>query len=286
MRHQQHIIAHVRGSKTKISHQTVPSDSQSDRRGSGWSIRLGDVRCDWNDDWSLQRPQCFLVSGSSDTPLRVLEITVILITHFFERRLVVHRDNASSAGITIFILLTLSYLAHIVAWGMFQVMSLYHCVRCDTRTPSSTNILSICCRAVPVHRCVWATSCKSCLTSRLPQRACRAILANAADVSICGCTPESLVLFVLNALTNRLCLCFALLCPAVAPPIAFFYLGLLYENNITRGDWMEDESGEKLTTAFSDFYGSMKVVPFLGRSFNTFFPVTRYFPVPLAAVDA
>ena len=36
-------------------------------------------------------------------------------------RTVVHRENASSAGITIFILLTLGYLAYIVAWGMFQV---------------------------------------------------------------------------------------------------------------------------------------------------------------------
>jgi hypothetical protein len=36
---------------------------------------------------------------------------------------------------------------------------------------------------------------------------------------------------------------------------------------------MDGENGDRLTTAFSSFYGSMRVVPFLGRSFNTFFPV-------------
>lgn len=58
----------------------------------------------------------------------------------------------------------------------------------------------------------------------------------------------------------------------LASPLAFFYLGWIHENQIIGGEFENSSSGESLYTAFSRFY-KIQVVPIMGNSFNTFFPI-------------
>lgn len=75
-------------------------------------------------------------------------------------------------------------------------------------------------------------------------------------------------------------------CVRLATPLAFFYLGWIYENGVKEGAWedssitkTDDASGEsstdKLVTAFSKFY-QIQVIPIMGDSFNTFFPIVMF----------
>lgn len=58
----------------------------------------------------------------------------------------------------------------------------------------------------------------------------------------------------------------------LSAPLAFFYLGWVHENGVTQGQFEESVSGVVLNTAFSRFY-QIQVIPIMGNSFNTFFPV-------------
>lgn len=61
----------------------------------------------------------------------------------------------------------------------------------------------------------------------------------------------------------------AYLCTRLAPPLAFYYLSLVFESGIVSSP---DEDGRP--TAFARFYGqNLEVVPFIGDNFTVFFPV-------------
>jgi len=94
-------------------------------------------------------------------------------------------------------------------------------------------------------------------------------------------------------------------CSRLATPVAFYYLGWVFENGVEAGDWMNVASvidlpassntstlsfsssslssatasnttiSTEATTAFSQFY-QIQVVPFLGDAFNTAFPVLLF----------
>jgi len=65
----------------------------------------------------------------------------------------------------------------------------------------------------------------------------------------------------------------ARMCCKLAPPIIYSYFGLIYENGVTEGEWMENAEGEILNTAYSELFSEMSVLPVIGEKFNTFFPV-------------
>lgn len=58
----------------------------------------------------------------------------------------------------------------------------------------------------------------------------------------------------------------------LASPLAFFYLGWIHENQIISGDFENASNGTPLYTAFSRFY-QIQVIPIMGNSFNTLFPI-------------
>ncbi|GMH84178.1 hypothetical protein TL16_g09840 [Triparma laevis f. inornata] len=64
----------------------------------------------------------------------------------------------------------------------------------------------------------------------------------------------------------------ARMCCRLAPPLVFSYFGLIYENGIESGEWLNDRRGDVLVTAFSKLFGEIAVIPFIGSEFNTFFP--------------
>jgi hypothetical protein len=55
-------------------------------------------------------------------------------------------------------------------------------------------------------------------------------------------------------------------------PLSFFYLGWIHENQDIGGNFENNLDGVPKFTAFSKFY-QIQVVPVLGNSFSTFFPV-------------
>lgn len=55
-------------------------------------------------------------------------------------------------------------------------------------------------------------------------------------------------------------------------PLVFFYLGWIHENENIRGNFANNTNGDQIFTAFSKFY-QIQVVPILGNSFSTFFPI-------------
>lgn len=55
-------------------------------------------------------------------------------------------------------------------------------------------------------------------------------------------------------------------------PLIFFYLGLIRENQNIGGNFEKNINGLPIYTAFSKFY-QIQVVPILGNSFSTFFPI-------------
>jgi len=60
----------------------------------------------------------------------------------------------------------------------------------------------------------------------------------------------------------------------LAPPLAYNFLTLCFESGVETGAWMKSAlTGEEVKTAFSRFYGSMDIIPFLGNNFNRIFPV-------------
>ena len=60
----------------------------------------------------------------------------------------------------------------------------------------------------------------------------------------------------------------------LAPPLAYNFLTLCFESGVETGAWMKSTlTGENVTTAFSRFYGSMDIIPFLGNNFNRIFPM-------------
>jgi len=65
----------------------------------------------------------------------------------------------------------------------------------------------------------------------------------------------------------------ARMCCRLAPAIVYSYFGLLYENGVEKGEWLEDMGGVVLSTAYSKLFGEMNVLPLVGDKFNTFFPI-------------
>jgi len=69
-------------------------------------------------------------------------------------------------------------------------------------------------------------------------------------------------------------------CIRLSAPLAFFYLGWIFENGVRQGSWMNGaEGGEagdgddnRILTAFTKFY-QIDVIPVMGGSFNTLFPI-------------
>lgn len=55
-------------------------------------------------------------------------------------------------------------------------------------------------------------------------------------------------------------------------PLVFFYLGWIHENQDIGGNFEKNIDGVPIFTAFSKFY-QIQVVPILGNSFSTFFPI-------------
>ena len=122
--------------------------------------------------------------------------------------IVVHTDGASMGGITVFVLLTLGYIAYTTMWSLFQMRI--------------ANMMDI----VPDQQT----------------------------------TPKSLSF---NARQTA----------KLSAALVFFYLGIIYESGTVTGGWMKDKNDEILKTGFSRFYGTIEVMPFLGDSFNLFFPL-------------
>jgi hypothetical protein len=64
-------------------------------------------------------------------------------------------------------------------------------------------------------------------------------------------------------------------CISLAPALAFFYLGWIYENGVKHGGWEEGVEGgnagegekNKIYTAFSSFY-DIGLIPFIGMRYN------------------
>lgn len=58
----------------------------------------------------------------------------------------------------------------------------------------------------------------------------------------------------------------------LVPPLVYFYLSWIHENQNIGGNFEKNTKGELIYTAFSKFY-QIQVVPILGNSFTTFFPI-------------
>jgi hypothetical protein len=118
-----------------------------------------------------------------------------------------HDENASAAGIAIFVLLTLGYVAAVTSWALFQFRF--------------SGIMEM----VPYRTTSTSLSFNARMIGRL------------------------------------------------APPLAFFYLGWIYENGIRQGSWLKNEGTPPITMtlAFVRFY-KIDVLPLIG-DFTLTFPV-------------
>jgi hypothetical protein len=67
-------------------------------------------------------------------------------------------------------------------------------------------------------------------------------------------------------------------------PLVFFYLGWIHENQDIGGNFENNVDGTPIFTAFSKFY-QIQVVPVLGNSFSTFFPIFMLCVATLTATN-
>lgn len=66
------------------------------------------------------------------------------------------------------------------------------------------------------------------------------------------------------------------MCARLAAPLAFFYLGWIRENGVSSGSWTESDNGVyEMTSFFSKIY-QISVVPALGDTFGTLFPILLF----------
>lgn len=75
----------------------------------------------------------------------------------------------------------------------------------------------------------------------------------------------------------------ARVCATLSSPLAFFYLGWIYENGLRSGGWTEGANGStvgegsknNIFTAFSKFY-QIDIIPVMKGGFNTIFPIVVF----------
>lgn len=66
------------------------------------------------------------------------------------------------------------------------------------------------------------------------------------------------------------------MCARLAAPLAFFYLGWISENGVSTGSWTRSEDGVwSMPSAFTKFY-QISVVPVMGDTFGTLFPILLF----------
>jgi hypothetical protein len=82
----------------------------------------------------------------------------------------------------------------------------------------------------------------------------------------------------------------------LAPPLAFFYLGWLFENGVRPGSWIYSDEypsvvngvttlvTSKMPVAFIQFY-QVDTVPIIGKGFNTTFPILLFAVTALVAIN-
>jgi len=64
----------------------------------------------------------------------------------------------------------------------------------------------------------------------------------------------------------------------LVPPIVFSFFGLIFENGLVKGEWVNDSCGIETDTAYARLFDDMTLVPlFGGDKFNTYFPLLIVF---------